>query len=268
MRAGQVLKDAELTPTARALSRELSRRARLERNEGLWYWLSRVGLAFAIIGVVVLATRDWTARAADEKRDAVVTSMQDAFNVLCPAVPVGVKSESIADTCARAQRYDTEQPVAPGPAGPEGPPGEVGPPPSQEQIRLAVASYCASGACTGPAGATPTREQVAAAVVAYCATGACAGPVGPAGSPGEAGEDGAPASDAQVARAVDTYCATGTCAGPPGPTGPGGEQGRGIASVTVRTTDDGCVMTVTYTDVTTQDIPVPPALCLTPTGRR
>lgn len=172
-----------------------------------------------------------------------------------------------------------QEPTAPDPGEVDevdpvpGPPGEVGPqgpPPTDAQVRAAVAAYCAETGCDGPPGASVTEADVLAAVTAYCAETGCRGPSGPGGAPGPG-----PTGD-EIAAAVAAYCSTGACTGPAGPTGaegpagpagpagppgppgadgqdgpPGeagapGQDGRGIASTTCDPTT--ARWTVTYTD--------------------
>lgn len=142
-------------------------------------------------------------------------------------------------------RHDEQGPKPVDVPGPQGPEGKTGPPPSNTQVRAAVAAYCGTHGCTGPTGPAPTATQVAAAVAAYCdSRGRCQGPAGAAGTPGAtgpagdagtAGETGpqgpAPSGD-QIAAAVDTYCTTHDgCRGPagadgqPGPAGATGDPG-------------------------------------------
>lgn len=173
-----------------------------------------------------------------------------------------------------------EEPAAPDPGEVDeadpvpGPPGEIGPqgpPPSAEQVRAAVASYCGQSGCDGPPGASVTEADVLAAVTAYCAETGCQGPAGADGAPGPG------PSDDDIAAAVAAYCSTGACtgpAGPPGPAGPAGPAGpngtdgapgRGIDSTTCGT--DGR-WTVTYTDGTAVDagpcLATPPVIEPTP----
>lgn len=159
--------------------------------------------------------------------------------------------------------------------------GQDAPPPSHEQVLLAVAAFCRdTGECRGPAGfnGTPgtdgkngkdgqnvTPAQAAAAIATYCdANGQCRG---------ERGAQGPAPTDTQIAAGVAAFCADGACRGPEGAqgekgdtgekgergetgergekgdTGDRGPAGRGIAST--KCTDGR--WQVTYTDDTTED---------------
>lgn len=122
--------------------------------------------------------------------------------------------------------------------------GPPGPGPSNAEIALAVANYCAQHEnCTG----TPSPSQVFAAVKAYCSAGAVCrgskgspgprgprgtgapGAVGPSGASGAPGAPGPGPTDQQIASAVAAYCdAHGGCTGPAGPKG---DTGVGISSI-------------------------------------
>ena len=127
--------------------------------------------------------------------------------------------------CNKADKVIEEAPTSV--KGDKGDQGEPGPPPSDAQVALAVASYCAGGACDGE---NATQAQVSAAVAQYCNNrGQCRGPIGTKGDTGDTGatgEQGPPPSDAQVASAVAAYCSTrNECSGPRGERGEAGTPG-------------------------------------------
>ncbi len=134
--------------------------------------------------------------------------------------------------------------------------------PSPDDVVRAVAQYCGPNSCMGVPGrdaAEVTFAQLAAVVTSYCATGACTGPAG------SDGLNAAPPTDAQLVSAVETYCSTGVCQGPagldstvPGPAGadstvpgPMGPEGRGIRSQYCG--DKDARWAITYTDGAVQD---------------
>lgn len=140
--------------------------------------------------------------------------------------------------------------VVEGPEGPQGPRGPGGRPPTQIEVRRAVAAYLTAN--PPRPGRPPTDAEIAAAVAAFCAAGECEGDTGPAGPQGETvvgpqgaqgpagpqgetgpqgpqgpqGEQGPGPSDAQVAAAVEAFCADGRCVGDQGPQGDPGPQGE------------------------------------------
>lgn len=132
-----------------------------------------------------------------------------------PADVVRAVAEFCKDQACRGE------PGTNGKDGQAGVAGQNAPPITLDQLASAVAAYCSTGVCIGPAGIdgqNATPEQISEAVTAYCSTGAC---VGPAGADGAAGN-----------------------------TGPQGEPGRGIR--TSQCGEDGR-WTITYTDGVTED---------------
>jgi hypothetical protein len=141
--------------------------------------------------------------AVSAERDAAIDSAQNLGRDVVAACARGdvVPTPDGQDLCARAAAVQSD-PV-PGAAVQ----GERGPGPSIEQIRTAVADYCAArGQC---AGRPPTADEVAAAVAQYMT----ANPPDP----------GRPPTAAEIADAVATYFATNPP--PEGPRGPRGAVG-------------------------------------------
>lgn len=169
----------------------------------------------AVLAYIIGAVADLGHR-ADALREELTAAQSDAQTL----------HEQVEDLGATP----SVTPPPPG-TGPQGPRGLPGRPPTEEEIRVAVAAYCADrDGCRGPG---PTQQDVAAAVRAYCNDrGECRGPRGRVGESGPAGEEGPPGpppSDEAVAAAVAAYCAErDECRGPrgsPGPAGPQGERG-------------------------------------------
>lgn len=126
----------------------------------------------------------------------------------------------------------TITPVAPvrGDRGERGPKGDKGDQPSAEDVRQAVADYCAaSGLCEGKA---PSASIVYAAVTRYCTENTCRGESGANGTNGNNGKDGRDGKDApaitntQIQEQVAAYCAEFGCDGPAGENGLPGINGR------------------------------------------
>lgn len=148
--------------------------------------------------------------------------LADQVKAACENPTVNVPPEI---DCGKADDLISEAPTSV--KGDKGDQGEPGPPPSDAQVALAVASYCAGGACDGE---NATQAQVSAAVAQYCnSRGQCRGPDGDKGDTGDTGatgEQGPPPSDAQVASAVAAYCSTrNDCRGPAGEPGKPGQDG-------------------------------------------
>jgi hypothetical protein len=116
-----------------------------------------------------------------------------------------------------------------------GPQGEPGRGPTASEVAAAVRAYLEANP---PApGQAVTDAQVAIAVASYCATGACqgedgtdgisgsdgaSGAAGADGAPGAAGEAGRAPTPEEITAAVSAYCdANNGCVGPTGPPGPG-----------------------------------------------
>ncbi len=117
-----------------------------------------------------------------------------------------------------------------GEPGAQGPKGDKGDRPSPQEVRQAVADYCAqSGLCEGKA---PSASVVYAAVTRYCAENRCQGEAGVAGKDGTSGaagrdgRDAAPVTDAQIQQQVTAYCAEFGCTGPAGADGEDGLPGE------------------------------------------
>lgn len=141
-----------------------------------------------------------------------------------------------------------------GERGDRGPQGEKGDAPTTQQVRLAVADYCAaSGLCEGK---TPSASVVYAAVTRYCTENDCRGEIGQAGkdgtpgSSGRDGRDGAPVTEAQIQAQVAAYCTENNCAGTTGPEGPAGPDGQpgtnGRTAVLACVVRDGAMGPVNY----------------------
>lgn len=135
-------------------------------------------------------------------------------------------------------------PLQPGAAEPQqqqppvkGKQGDPGPPPSAEQIAIAVEAFCRDNPaeCKGNDGKPGTNakdvtpEQVIAAIATYCdPRGQCKGDTGP-------GPD-----DAQILAGVAAYCANGACKGDRGDAGPGPTEEQIAAAVAAYCGDDRC----------------------------
>lgn len=187
----------------------------------------------------------------------------------------GSQTSQIKRLCNDASNVIEGAPVEPGPPGATGAPG---PGPTNSQVSLAVANFCASGNCQGPG---PSPAQVAQAVALYCnQRGQCQGPAGPQGKPGQnatgapgaTGAAGSPGADStvpgpqgpgptdqQIADAVNNYCTNhGNCQGPQGPQGDTGvvavnsdacapQDGQVIASVSATYDADARRITLSCT---------------------
>lgn len=169
------------------------------------------------------------AQSATEQRqdveDAAQPLIEQVLEVCAAGGPAARELEKAGACPAAEDAADVIQ-------GDPGAPGPAGPPPSDAQVRRAVAAYCADvGGCRGSDGTSVTPEQVAAAVASYCSSnGQCRGPRGAPGETvvgpeGPQGPEGPAPSDTQIAQAVAAFCSGGVCRGPEGTTGPQGDPG-------------------------------------------
>lgn len=145
-------------------------------------------------------------------RPPTVEEIRAAVNVVLAGNPSLTRPQIVAAVTTYLQ-------ANPPPAGPAGEPG-----------------------AEGPEGRPPTADEVSVAVATFCAEGACQGPEGPAGGQGPVGPAGPGPTDAQIEAAINTFCGNdGSCEGAPGATGPTGPPGpgRSIVDVDCVDTDSG-----------------------------
>lgn len=209
-------------PNLEQLSQEIyERRRRTELTFRVMFSVSIIGLIASLI-IFGLAMSN-----VKEHRDAQIAEQQsqiDAINSQLLNVCVSTPDkQSVAEAaCDRLYRRLPQQQTIIGPQGPKGDSGKPGDP-----------GYPGTSGPQGPKGDPGPVGP--------------AGPQGTTGSPGTDGKNGADGKDGAT--------------GPPGPSGSDGADGRGITTVTVVPSGEGCSLVISFTDGTSRSIPVNPAVC-------
>lgn len=195
--------------------------------------------AIAAVAVVLLMFTSLVQQQRQGKSDRRISDLERQLSLVLKALDqeqTAARDRGQEPVAPPAQQLakDDDSPAGAAMAGPKGDRGEKGrdgapgPPPSDDQVRRAVAGFLAANP---PApGRPPTGAEIDAAVAAYCARdGACRGADGVAGKDGKDGRDGVPGpapSDAQVAAGVMSFCAANNnCVGPAGRDGRDGVDG-------------------------------------------
>lgn len=175
-----------------------------------------------------------------QTRGDQLSHINEELKTVCRST--GDKAAPAVDTCEKAEKG--QLPGIPGVQGEQGPPGPPGPPGPEGD--------------PGPRGSDGNDGQ----------TGQPGprGELGPSGVQGAPGADGAAGADGEPGEAGPAGPAGPQGdQGPPGPAGgdgTDGEDGVGVSSMEIGMSGASCVLSVTYTNGSIENVGIPLAFCL------